>query len=97
MILSNFKSTYLCWFLLLNFQLISCAQKPKMALKQVKKVEKQQISLKTGAERTALYLSKLKGKNVAIVANQTSVLTDFTACRSCSECYGKQKSYAAFS
>ena len=28
--------------------------------------------LKAGAERTKLYFSKLKGKNIAVVANQTS-------------------------
>mgnify|MGYP001946264887 CR=1 FL=1 len=30
--------------------------------------------IKTGAERTAAYLSKLKGKRIAIVANQTSII-----------------------
>ena len=52
-----FKSTYLFLFLVLNFQVISFAQK-----------------LKPGAERTAVYLKLLKGKQVAVVANQTSVL-----------------------
>ena len=51
------KSTYLFLFLVLNFQVISFAQK-----------------LKPGAERTALYLELLKGKNIAVVANQTSVI-----------------------
>ena len=67
-----FKSTYLFLFLLLNFQLISCAQKTKPIQKKI--TEKITV-LKTGAERTSLYLNLLKGKNVAIVANQTSVLT----------------------
>ena len=52
-----FKSTYLFLFLVLNFQVISFAQK-----------------LKPGAERTVVYLKLLKGKQVAVVANQTSVL-----------------------
>jgi uncharacterized protein YbbC (DUF1343 family) len=67
-----FKSTYLILFLLLNFQLISCAQKPK---NKTQKVKKNKLILKTGAENTNLYLNLLKGKNIAIVANQTSVLT----------------------
>ena len=67
-----FKSTYLILFLLLNFQLISCAQKP---VEIVKKVIEKSPSIKTGAERTNLYLNILKGKNIAIVANQTSVLS----------------------
>ncbi|WP_218598681.1 exo-beta-N-acetylmuramidase NamZ domain-containing protein [Polaribacter sp. NJDZ03] len=71
-----FKSTYLFLFLLLNFQLISCAQNTtkKSPTITVQKVEKQEV-LKVGAERVDLYLKLLKGKNVAIVANQTSVLS----------------------
>lgn len=63
------KSTYLFLFLLLNFQLISCAQQTK---KTIVKEEKQALPIKTGADRNHLYLDKLKGKNIAIVANQTS-------------------------
>ncbi|AUC83911.1 DUF1343 domain-containing protein [Polaribacter sp. ALD11] len=72
-----FKSTYLFLFLLLNFQLISCAQKVKVQDSKSKgqNLEKEKLIIKTGAERTDLYLDLLKGKNVAIVANQTSVLT----------------------
>ncbi|TVZ55342.1 uncharacterized protein YbbC (DUF1343 family) [Lutibacter sp. Hel_I_33_5] len=74
--LSRFKSTYLLLFLLMNFQLISCAQKTKGQRLKVKseslKTEKPKI--KTGAERTNLYLNILKGKIVAVVANQTSVI-----------------------
>lgn len=55
----------------MNFQLISCAQNTK---KSIKKVTKEEKTLKTGAERTDLYLKLLKGKNVAVVANQTSVI-----------------------
>ncbi|MCL7763763.1 DUF1343 domain-containing protein [Polaribacter sp. Z014] len=72
-----FKSTYLFLFLLLNFQLISCAQSSGVKVKKLK-VEKEKteaLKIKTGAERTNLYLNMLKGKNVAIVANQTSVLS----------------------
>ncbi|WP_231962676.1 exo-beta-N-acetylmuramidase NamZ domain-containing protein [Polaribacter sp. KT25b] len=55
----------------MNFTLISCAQKPNTT------IEKNIVSasiLKTGGERTNLYLNLLKGKNVAIVGNQTSII-----------------------
>ena len=71
MILGSSKNTYLLLFLLMNFQLISCAQNTK---KSIEKVKKEKTVLKTGAERTDLYLKLLKGKNVAVVANQTSVI-----------------------
>jgi uncharacterized protein YbbC (DUF1343 family) len=65
------KSTYLFLFLVFNCQLISCAQKPKSIQKNT---SNSLTVLKTGAERTALYFNVLKGKNVAVVANQTSVI-----------------------
>ncbi|WP_236548042.1 exo-beta-N-acetylmuramidase NamZ family protein [Polaribacter septentrionalilitoris] len=57
----------------MNFQLISCAQTTKE--KSEKKVEQKGTTIKTGAENTNLYLNLLKGKNIAIVANHTSVLS----------------------
>lgn len=57
----------------MNFQLISCAQTTKE--KSEKKVEQKGTTIKTGAENTHLYLNLLKGKNIAIVANHTSVLS----------------------
>jgi uncharacterized protein YbbC (DUF1343 family) len=57
---------------MLNFQLISCAQKHQEA---IKKPEEKVTAIKTGAERTDLYINLLKEKSVAIVANQTSVLS----------------------
>lgn len=63
MVLIPRKSTYLFLFLSLSFCLLSCAQKSQ-----------KQLQIKTGAERTELYLSKLSDKKVAIVANQTSVI-----------------------
>lgn len=66
-----FKNTYLFLFLLMNSQLISHAQKTQIT---TQKVHKKQTLLKTGAERTALYTHLLKGKNIAIVANQTSII-----------------------
>jgi uncharacterized protein YbbC (DUF1343 family) len=66
-----FKSTYLFLLLVFNFQLISCGQNSKT----VSKKTTQEIHiLKTGAARTELYLNLLKGKNVAVVGNQTSVI-----------------------
>ena len=58
--LVRFKNTYLILFLSICFSLTSCAQKT--------------IEIKVAAEQTQLYLNLLKGKNVAIVANQTSVI-----------------------
>ncbi len=62
-------------FLLMNFQLISCAKRVQNSELAIKTESKQQLEIKTGAENTGLYLDLLKGKNVAIVANQTSVLS----------------------
>ncbi len=64
MILIARKSTYLFLFLLMIFQLNSCAQRTKSTLK---KVEKKTTFLKTGAQRTNLYLNILKGRSIAFV------------------------------
>jgi uncharacterized protein YbbC (DUF1343 family) len=58
--LVRFKSTYLILFLCISFSLTSCAQKNN--------------DIKVAAEQTVLYVHLLKGKNIAIVANQTSVI-----------------------
>ncbi len=72
----RFKNTYLFLFLVLNFQLISCAQK----LKSIEKNTTDASTLiKMGAESTPLYLSLLKGKHIAVVANQTSVIEKIAA------------------
>ncbi|CAM1353577.1 exo-beta-N-acetylmuramidase NamZ domain-containing protein [Tenacibaculum insulae] len=66
------KFGYLILFLVfINFQFTSCAQQQKSTIKKVAEVT---ADITVGADRTNLYLSKLRGKNVAIVANQTSVL-----------------------
>jgi uncharacterized protein YbbC (DUF1343 family) len=62
----HFKNTYLFLFLFLNFQLISCAQKSNQSASTVK--------IKMGSEKTNTYLPLVQGKNIAIVANQTSVI-----------------------
>ncbi len=65
MVLVPRKSTYLFLFLLISFQLNACTQEP---------LKKEGI--KTGADRTEQYLSKLTGKRIAVVANQTSVISN---------------------
>ena len=77
------KSTYLFLVILMNFHLISCAQKPKSTTKAIDEVTVDlPKSIKTAADRTNLYTNLLQGKNIAIVANQTSVVkknkTQFT-------------------
>jgi uncharacterized protein YbbC (DUF1343 family) len=67
----RFKNTYLFLFVVLNFQLISCAQKLKSIEKNTTDAS---TVIKTGAESTPLYLNLLKGKHIAVVANQTSVI-----------------------
>ena len=59
----------------MNCSLISCAQKTQLKSKKVEKLKVDNLpKIKTGADRTSLYLNLLKGKKVAIVANQTSVI-----------------------
>jgi uncharacterized protein YbbC (DUF1343 family) len=72
----RFKNTYLFLFLVLNFQQISCAQKLKSIEKNTTDAR---TVIKTGAESTPLYLNLLKGKNIAVVANQTSVIEKIAA------------------
>lgn len=55
----------------MNFTLISCAQNTKPVFVKNKQ---QNLTIKTGAENTGLYLDLLKGKNVAVVGNQTSII-----------------------
>ncbi|CAM1370473.1 exo-beta-N-acetylmuramidase NamZ family protein [Tenacibaculum xiamenense] len=71
MILKYSKSTYLLLFFSICFKLVSCAQQSTKKAQPEKKTPK---ILKTGANRTELYLDLLKNKNVAIVANQTSTI-----------------------
>ena len=71
LLFTPFKSTYLFLLFVFNFQLISCGQNSKVVSK---KTDQENQIIKTGAERTQLYLNLLKGKNVAVVGNQTSVI-----------------------
>lgn len=62
MIFNPRKSTYFFGLLLILISLSSCAQKIEIS------------TIKTGADNTKLFVDKLKGKRVGIVANQTSVI-----------------------
>ena len=63
MILTSRKSTYLFILLLVGVIIVSFSQETKPSSR-----------IFTGADQTHLYLSKLKGKKIAVVANQTSVI-----------------------
>ncbi len=65
--LKPFKSTYLFLVLFLIFGMNISARKI-----QTSKMES--LKIKTGAERFELYLPLLKGKNVGIVGNHTSII-----------------------
>lgn len=64
MILTARKSTYLFFAFLVTIHLSSCAQKSSSN------------TIITAANQTELYVKKLQGKRIAIVANQTSVIYD---------------------
>ncbi|WP_428742721.1 exo-beta-N-acetylmuramidase NamZ family protein [Tenacibaculum sp.] len=69
----KFSFSYIFIFFLVScFHFSSCAQQQKTTKSTVEKEQAQTI--KTGADRTSLYLPLLKNKNIAIVANQTSIL-----------------------
>lgn len=70
------KNTYFLLVFLLFFSLISCAQtnttnKNSPAIKNITISSKEVL---TAAQQTKLYVPLLKQKNIAIVANQTSVI-----------------------
>lgn len=61
-------------FLVFSFQFSSCAQQQKKSTAKEAIKQEEPKTIKTGADRTDQYLPLLKNKNIAIVANQTSVL-----------------------
>ncbi len=72
-ILSNFKSTVLLSFLILSF----CGNNAKtiLATKREVKIKKEITkNIVVAANKTESYLPLLKGKKIAVVANQTSVI-----------------------
>ncbi|NOR27799.1 MAG: DUF1343 domain-containing protein [Lutibacter sp.] len=66
MISYSFKNTYFLLFFFMFFSFISCGQDLES--------KKKTLNIETGAQQTKLYLKLLKAKNVAVVANQTSVI-----------------------
>ncbi len=70
MIFKKFKYTYLLLFLVI----ISYAKNTKQEKKPILEQEKKIKTVRPGAFQTDLYFSKLKGKSVGVVANQTSVI-----------------------
>ena len=66
-------------FLLMNFQLISCAKQVQNSEFKVQSSKEEPKIIKTGAEQVNLYIDLLKGKNVAVVSNQTSVIQNSTS------------------
>ena len=69
MISNSFKNTYFLLVFLLLFSLISCSQSKNSKLSSIITDE-----ILAGAQQTTQYLKLLEGKNIAIVANQTSVI-----------------------
>jgi uncharacterized protein YbbC (DUF1343 family) len=69
MISKPFKNTYFYLFILLFYSIISCGQ-----VKILKENNNFNLNIETGAQQTERYLSLLKDKKIAIVANQTSVI-----------------------
>lgn len=74
--LSSFKSTFFIWFLVLT----SCTNQGKEHEKEHTVDVKAKVDstfnepIVVGANRTDLYISELKNKKIAVVANQTSVI-----------------------
>ena len=76
MISMSFKNTYFLLVFLLFFSLISCGQTntSNNKLNSEKTSEVLSREILTGAQQTKLYINLLKNKNIAIVANQTSII-----------------------
>jgi len=67
MVCNWFKNTYFLLVSLFFFSLISCGQELTVKKEAATKIE-------SGAQQTTLYANSLRNKNIALVANQTSVL-----------------------
>lgn len=76
MISEFFKNTYFFLVLTLFFSFISCGQNktPKIENGTLQKPVITSIQIETAAQQTSIYIPLIKNKNVAIVANQTSVI-----------------------
>ncbi len=79
MILFRFKNTYFFSVILMLLLLISCANKQTSKSSEIKndtipkEIQIEQPII-VGADRTSAYIPFIKNKNIAIVANQTSVI-----------------------
>ena len=76
MVSKFFKNTYFFLVFSLFFSFISCGQNNKSTTEtnSTKKNSASISKIETGAQQISSYLQLLKGKNIAIVANQTSVI-----------------------
>jgi len=76
MISKRFKNTYFLLVFTLFFSFISCGQNKQQNIATNKAPVSKNTSekIETGAQQTQLYLNLLKNKNIAVVANQTSVI-----------------------
>ena len=72
------KNTLVFTFVCSLITFVSCAQAPKSIQKPTTGKTTTTAKLKTGAEQTEIYLPLLKGKRVAILANQTSMIGNQT-------------------
>lgn len=71
------KNTVVFTFAFTFLALVSCAQAPPSPQKPTAS-KKNAAKFRTGAEQTEIYLPLLKGKRVAILANQTSMIGNET-------------------
>jgi len=77
MISNPLKNTYFLLVFSLFFSLISCNKTKKLKLHQASFIKANTLAIPEiifGAQQTEKYLKLLTGKNIAIVANQTSIL-----------------------
>ena len=73
MIYKRFKNTYFYLVLSLFLSLNSCKESKAQKLEQ--KTPKVSIEIITAAQQTKSYLKLLKNKNIAVVANQTTIIS----------------------
>lgn len=73
MISYSFKSTYFLLVSLFFFSFISCSQSKTQKVNIDNKIN-EAANIQTGAQQTKLYHKLLNKKNIAIIANQTSVI-----------------------
>ncbi|MFV0248536.1 MAG: exo-beta-N-acetylmuramidase NamZ domain-containing protein [Tenacibaculum sp.] len=71
MVLKAVKNKYLFWVFILCFILVLLG----ISVSETKiAIQDNALDIKTGADRVELYIDKLKNKNIALVANQSSII-----------------------